>query len=72
MEMPAGDHILMPMLLEKATEEGSCTEDMPSWLVGQMNDLLNSTGVHQGLTCMFHIGQYSQASAFSRLWSTNS
>ena len=43
---------------------------MSSWLVGHMNDLLDSTGVHQGLTCMFHIGRYSQASAFSCLWST--
>ena len=70
METTTSDHKLMPMLLEKAAGEGYCTGDMSSWLVGHMNDLLDSTGVHLGLTCMFHIGRYSQASAFSRLWSS--
>ena len=48
-----------------ATKEGS-----NSWLVTRMRHLIETTGFHQGLTTMFHIGRFSQSSIASQLWST--
>ena len=66
---------MLPMLVEMAAKEVQCKNNNGkmggvSWLMSQMKDLMDSIGVHEGITCMFHIGRFLRASAFSRLWST--
>ena len=77
------NHQMMPMLMQKAVENkgpnirssiANGEEDMMLWLVDNMKHIINSTGLHRGLTCMFNMGRFSHTSAntsaFSRIWSS--
>ena len=63
----------IPLLLDRVSAaefDSSKSKEVESWLIPRIKEVIDSTGVHGGLTTMFHMGRFSDSSFMSRLWST--